>query len=204
MNSNKHILTMAAFLCIISSFSIAHAETSFFEKIESIKKDLYKTSTEELCTILEISPEPLPTITADQLKNTMDSASNIMVINVLPQKYHDDCHIKGSTNVPLPELVERTNSWNRAQKIVFYCALESCDAGEKACILLHCMGFTNVIDYKGGIKEWYQLNYPTEGPALSEYLHTRLILPALDEYKLYPTTIVCSRQTRWINQYQNS
>jgi hypothetical protein len=33
------------------------------------------------------------------------------------------------------------------------------------------MGFTNVIDYEGGIKEWYQLGYDTHGPASASYLH---------------------------------
>lgn len=201
MNSNRHVIMMVVLVGAPSSFSSAHIEPSFFQKITSIKKDLYELSAQELCKFLGLSSEPIPTITADQLKKEMSTHHNLLVINVLPEHYHNDCHIKGSINAPLPELVERADSWDRSQKIVVYCALEECDAGEKASMLLKCMGFDDVTDYKGGIKEWYQLNYPTQGPALSEYLHTRGF-PAVHAYQLYPKTIVCSNQTRWINRYQ--
>lgn len=204
MNSHTRIPTLAAvtFLCAISSLSIAQTNESFFEKIESIKKDLYKLSASELYKFLDISPLPISTITADQLQQEMSTSSKLLVINVLPEYYHNDCHITGSINVPLPELVGSSNSWDRSQKIVLYCALTACDAGEKGCILLHRMGFTNVIDYKGGIKEWYQLGYPTQGSAISDYLHTRWLAPSDQEYLLYPETLVCSNQTRWISRYQ--
>ena len=201
MNSNKKLILVIALFPLISSFSIAQINPSFFEKVESIKKDLYKISPKELCKILNIPCMPTPTITADQLKSTMSSQSNLLVINVLPEHYHNDCHIKGSINAPLRELIHRADAWNRSQKIVVYCALDECDAGEKGCILLKHMGFTDVSDYKGGIKEWYQLNYATEGPAESDYLHTKS-LPSFEQYKLYPETIVCSNQIRWINKYQ--
>ena len=197
MNSKNQVTMAMAFF--LSSPLIAQTKPSFFETVGSIK-NLYKISAEELYTILDVSFEPAPLITADQLTKILSTPSNTLVINVLPERYHNDCHIKGSINVPLPKLVECADSWDRSQKIVTYCALESCDAGEKGCILLKCMGFTNVQDYKGGIKEWFQLNCPTEGPAESDYLHTKG-LPA-DECTLYPETIVCSTQTRWITKYK--
>ena len=84
----------------------------------------------------------------------MSTNNDLLVINVLPEVYYNDCHIKGSFNAPLKKLVDLAQSWDRSQKIVLYCALDECDAGEKGCILLHCMGFNDVRDYRGGIKEW--------------------------------------------------
>lgn len=205
MKSNKHMIKMITLACLLSSLSTMQIKTSFLEQIESIKKKLYKISAEELCTMLNVPFEPITVITADQLHTELSSPNdNLLVINVLPERYYHDCHIKGSISAPLPTLVERAASWDHSQKIVVYCALTECDAGEKGCILLKCMGFTDVADYKGGIKEWFQLNYPTEGPALSEYLHTKGFTFAYQEYKIFPETIVCSKQTRWIHRYKSS
>lgn len=201
MNHTKQQMLFIA-LCLIPSFSMAQNNQSFFEKVEEIKKDLYKISAHELSTILAITPKQIPIITADQLKQEMSSNPSMLVINVLTEKYYKDCHINGSINVPLKELVDRARNWDRSQKIVIYCALDECDAGEKGCILLGCMGFTNVVDYRGGIKEWYQLGYPTQGPAVSEYLHTKSSPSSHKGHEYYPETIVCSNQIRWINKYQ--
>lgn len=200
MNHTKQHMLLAA-LCLITSFSMAQNGQSFFEKVEAIKKDLYKISAHELCTMLNIPSKQIPIITADQLKQEMSNNQNLLVINVLTEKYYKDCHITGSINVPLKEIVDRARSWDHAQKIVVYCALDECDAGEKGCILLGCMGFTNVIDYRGGIKEWYQLGYPTQGPAVSEYLHTKSAPSSHKGHEYYPETIVCSNQVRWITKY---
>ena len=199
MNSNKQLMILVS-LCLITFPLVAETSQSFFQKVASIKNDLYKLSPQELCTALNISVQQTPVITADQLKQEMSSNANLLVINVLPEKYYKDCHITGSINAPLKDLVDRAQSWNHSQRIVVYCALDECDAGEKGSILLGCMGFTNVVDYKGGIKEWYQLNYPTQGPALSEYLHEKSTHKG---YECYPATLVCSNQIRWINRYQN-
>ena len=61
------------------------------------------------------------------------------------------------------------------------------------------VGFTDVIDYAGGIKEWFQLGYPTQGPATYSFLHTKAgLMPEED----YPAIMVCSRQKKWIHRYQ--
>lgn len=193
-------LSMIA-LTSLSFLSYAQPDQAFFDKVESIKKDLYKISSHELCALFAPECAPVSTITADQLKKEM-SSNTLLVVNVLPEYYHNDCHIDGSINAPLRELVWQAQSWDRSQKIVVYCALDECDAGEKGCILLTLMGFANVFDYQGGIKEWFQLGYPTQGPALSDYLHTKSIVVAEREYELYPATIVCSRQNRWNSRYQ--
>ena len=200
MNNNKQISMALAIVSILALSAPLNA--SFMDTVASIKNNLFKLSPDELCATLSIARITIPVISAEQLKEELCSTKNILLVNVLSERYYNDCHIVGSINVPLPELVDRAAAWDHSQKIVVYCALDECDAGEKGCILLNCMNFTNVSDYKGGIKEWFQLNYPTEGPALSEYLHTKK-LPSIDlEYTLYPESIVCSRQTCWGNRYQ--
>lgn len=182
-----------SFVCVFQLLSAADA--SFYEKHAVIQSRLYKVSAARLQRFLGTSFDPPPHIEADALKDAMNSDPDLTVINVLPQVLHNDCHIDGSINVPLKELVEAAHAWPKDKKIVVYCALTECDAGEKAYILLSCLGFTDVTDYEGGIKEWFQLGYPTVGPAASDFLHTKS--STISECDLYPELLVCSRQKQW-------
>lgn len=189
---------------LLLSASLCATDQAFFDKVEEITPNLYKISAEELRIIVDHTFADTPIITAEELKARMDSEKDVVVINVLPDYLFNDCHINGSINVPLKQLVGIVKEWDRAKKIVVYCALHECDAGEKACILLGRMGFEHIQDYKGGIKEWYQLGYPTNGPAKSNYLHMKSIQTLQDGYKLYPDALVCSRQTKWMHRYQQA
>jgi len=146
--------------------------------------DVNEISTSDLVKRLEKSvhnvcglASTIKVITAVQLKEKMQSNPNLCVMNVLGKRYYDDCRIncKNPKNAPLKQLVNTVDSWDRSTEIVVYCALDECDASEKACVLLRCMGFENIYEYKGGIKEWFQKRnqkeYATAGPCSCEYLH---------------------------------
>lgn len=181
---------MSLTICaIVSSMSFA-ADSSFFEKELKLRPNLYKISADELQLYLGTSYDNPKTISADELKTALEGDQKPFVINVLPASLYDDCHIVGSESAPLKELVEKAKDWERDRNIIVYCALTECDAGEKAYVLLSVMGFTNVIDYKGGIKEWFQLGYPTEGPAESAFLHMKSV--SLSQCDLYPELLICS------------
>ncbi len=189
-----HII-IALFLCSAAQPASALSQEAFFEKINPIKKHLFHYFPDQLCQLLGIPQPEINIITAPQLKELQAQSTNLLVVNVLTANYYHDCHIKSSINAPLPKLVDIAQNWDKKSKIVVYCAFDECDAGEKGTILLSCMGFKDVADYRGGIKEWFQLGYPTNGPAESEYLHVRSMQ---DECMLYPELLVCSRQTRWL------
>lgn len=146
---------------------------AFYEKANQVNEQLYRISANELQDFLGCNYEHIPTISAQELQNLMAENPSVRVVNVLPKNLYDDCHILNSESVPLKELVAQAADWPRNELIIVYCALDICDAGQKAYVLLSCMGFTNVIDYEGGIKEWFQLGYPTEGPAECTYLHAK-------------------------------
>lgn len=202
MNAPSFRLKNIFLFSFICFFQITTAvDSSFLEKHAEIQDRLYKVSAARLQRFLETSFEAPPLIEADALKEAMEKDPELTVINVLPQVLHDDCHIKGSTNVPLKELVETAQAWPKDKKIIVYCALAECDAGEKAYILLSCLGFTDVTDYEGGIKEWFQLGYATVGPANSDFLHTKS--SKISECDLYPELLVCSRQKRWASRYKD-
>ena len=43
-------------------------------------------------------------ITAEQLREKMQTNNTLMVINVLAEEYYKKCHIKGSVNIPYAQL----------------------------------------------------------------------------------------------------
>jgi rhodanese-related sulfurtransferase len=141
------------------------------QNIIEMEKWIYTLLPDELSDFLGQSFSPPQTIDADTLKQRINKEKDLVVINVLSDRVFTDCHIKGSINVPLHEMIQRTRDWDRNKKIVVYCALEECDASEKAYILLSALDFTNVIEYPGGILEWFNLGYPVTGPCVLSYLH---------------------------------
>lgn len=105
----------------------------------------------------------IKTITALELKGILDSDQNTVVVNVLSAESYNNCHIAGSINIPNNELVQKTIDWEKNRKIVVYCASLKCSAGDTAYNKLIQLGFTNVLEYKGGMKEWREMGLETEG-----------------------------------------
>ncbi|MBU1008340.1 rhodanese-like domain-containing protein [Candidatus Dependentiae bacterium] len=105
---------------------------------------------------------PLKTITAEQLKDRMVKEKELVVINVLSKESFENCRIKGSINVPLSKLQEKAK-WNKDKKLVLYCASYECSASEEAYKVLEGLGFNNIAAYEGGIKEWKEKKFETEG-----------------------------------------
>lgn len=105
------------------------------------------------------------------------NTNKFILINVLAPEFYDDCHIRGSTNVPLNQLSNYAQTLDKNSEIVVYCAHYLCPASKNAWHTLHDLGFTNVWAYEGGIREWLQRRYPTEGPCVQEYLKQLSIVP---------------------------
>jgi rhodanese-related sulfurtransferase len=80
------------------------------------------------------------------------------IINVLPAEYFEKTRIPGSINIPY----ENANFANEVEYVIggknlpliVYCASETCDASKKAATKLDEVGFTDVMCYEGGAKEW--------------------------------------------------
>jgi rhodanese-related sulfurtransferase len=160
-------------LNIFLSLTAAQARGPLPESLQALEQvlgNIYHVSTQEIVELIKQDISSLKHITAEELHQKIQAQPDLLVINVLTQNWYQDCHITGSQNAPLKELVYLADQWDRNQEIVVYCALDECDASEKACVLLTCMGFANVYEYSGGIKEWFNLGLPTEGPCAASYL----------------------------------
>lgn len=110
------------------------------------------------------------TITAEELKGKIGKSQELTVINALDKETYDDCHITGSINIPLNALQDRVKDWDRNKEIVTYCAQETCPVSRKAFELLASMDFTNIYAYEGGMREWHQKGFPSEGACRADYL----------------------------------
>lgn len=110
------------------------------------------------------------TITAEELKGKMGKDHGLTVINALNKESYDDCRITGSINIPLDTLQEKAKTWARDKEIVVYCADEECPVSRNAFETLATMGFTNIYAYEGGMREWKQKGFPSQGACQADYL----------------------------------
>jgi len=101
-------------------------------------------------------------------------SKRIKVLNVLDPALYQDAHIKNSINVPLAELKNFAEHTPKDTVVVVYCAHKNCDMSARAWHVLHELGFENLFAYEGGMREWYDAGYPTEGPCRESYLHEPL------------------------------
>ena len=85
---------------------------------------------------------------------------DFVLINVLPKRHFNEQHIRTSVNVPhdqddFAEKVE-TIAGHKGRRIVVYCASFECDASPKAAKKLEDAGFSQVYDYEGGTRDWFE------------------------------------------------
>ncbi len=102
-------------------------------------------------------------ISKETLVRWTAGAEKPLIIDVLPPQSYNRVHIKGATNIPLAELRDRSAELDKDRKIVVYCASYQCHASTEAAKLLNSLGFKDVSDYKGGIKEWTEAGLTVAG-----------------------------------------
>jgi len=107
-------------------------------------------------------------ISADELFRELEEASShaeysITVINVLSPKQFDNCHIEDSINIEAHVIGDEIDDWDRTRAIVLYCAGEDPTLSRLAYTRLVEMGFTDVQILEGGLQEWVDCGYPTDG-----------------------------------------
>lgn len=114
--------------------------------------------------------ENLQTIDERQLAQLMRKTSpdyssrsqGYALVNTLPADSFKEEHIAESINVPEDSLEELRNHFDPDKRIIVYCASRDCDSSSKAAQRLQQMGFTDVVDFEGGLKQWKQINGRTE------------------------------------------
>jgi len=94
----------------------------------------------------------------------------LLVVNVLDQEFFNDCHIKGSVNVPFEQLEDFAKKLDKDTHVVIYCSNYQCTASFLGARMLKQMGFKNVWAYEAGMAGWFQEKLPVEGSCTQSYL----------------------------------
>lgn len=118
-------------------------------------------------------------------KEIIEVKKGLIVVNVLDKEHYDDCHIKGSINIPFEEadkFVDGLDAKYGAQKggveIVVYCSNYMCSASSEVVKKLLSKGFTNAKAYEAGTAEWFNTGLPVEGVCQKVYLKRKMSAPS--------------------------
>ena len=107
------------------------------------------------------------TITREELKKKMDEGSEFVLIDVLGEMSYAQRHLPGAINIPgghenFVAEVEKLVA-DKSKEVIVYCSSFSCQASPTAAGKLVDAGFTNVVDFEGGLADWEEAGYPFEG-----------------------------------------
>jgi rhodanese-related sulfurtransferase len=101
-------------------------------------------------------------LTFNELLSMYQNNVMFVLVDARPRDDYDKGHLPGAISIPLEGVREYADRLDREDEIVTYCGGFQCPASTEAAKELMKMGFKNVKDYKGGIKEWTEKGYPTE------------------------------------------
>jgi len=105
----------------------------------------------------------MKTIDANQLDQIIESDDDWILLDVLPEESYEKEHIPGAHNTPVhrPDFLERVAELvaSREDPVVVYCASDECAASPRAARQLEDDGFTNVMDFEGGLDEWKRAGF---------------------------------------------
>ena len=94
----------------------------------------------------------LPEISAQELKQKLDTDASVLLLDVREQSEYDIVHLKGAWLIPLNTLPDQIDSIPAEQEIVVYC-----HHGQRslyATAYLHQNGFRDTKNLAGGIDQW--------------------------------------------------
>src|SRR3990167_379562 len=105
----------------------------------------------------------------------------LQIINVLDKDAYDDCHIKGSINIPFEDLESEAEKLNKYATTVVYCSNYQCTASKMAASILKNKNFKTVSAYEAGMADWYQKGLPLVGSCKASYLKNKNEKSELEE-----------------------
>jgi rhodanese-related sulfurtransferase len=101
-------------------------------------------------------------ISLQHLKRIIAGAEPLVLLDVRSKEDYAKEHIKGARSLPLDELDRAKQLFKPSDALIVYCDSFVCYASSSAAKLLYRMGFADVRDFKGGLREWKTNGLPTE------------------------------------------
>lgn len=86
-----------------------------------------------------------------------NSGEKYKLLDVLSSESYDKGHIDGAVSFPLDTINKATAGklLSKGDNIIVYCGSFQCTASTEGARRLSVLGY-NVLDYKGGIREWQE------------------------------------------------
>lgn len=104
---------------------------------------------------------PIREITRDELLAAMRNGERFVLIDVLLHDHFERVHLPGAINVPVTLIRDLAPLlFGRHDRLIVYCASFECSASRTAANILMQLGFTDVQDYQGGIRDWEEGDQP--------------------------------------------
>ncbi len=101
-------------------------------------------------------------ISMQHLNRMLEGGERLQLLDVRGAEDYEKEHIKGARSLPLGDLDAAKQLFKLSDVIVVYCDSFVCSASTSAAKILSKMGFTDVRDFKGGLREWKLNGLPTE------------------------------------------
>ena len=101
-------------------------------------------------------------ITRDELKAKMDRGDQFTLFEVLPHMYWRKHHLPTAKSLPPAEVVARVTELvpEKDREIVLYCWDHDCPTSGWAGVQLEEIGYTNILEYSAGKKDWIDAGLP--------------------------------------------
>ncbi|GAC1325747.1 MAG: hypothetical protein NVSMB25_24540 [Thermoleophilaceae bacterium] len=106
----------------------------------------------------------MQTIDAEQLKSRLDGGDSVVVIDARPPESFAAGHIPGAVSGKSDDIIELAPKLapDRQASVVTYCGSLTCRRSLRAAERLEQLGYTNVLEYEGGLADWRDRGLPTE------------------------------------------
>lgn len=106
--------------------------------------------------------EKLKFVNKEKILELMENKEDFKLVEALVEEDYKQGHLPNAVNIPankadelVPEMLTDKN-----QAIIVYCSDYLCQASTGLSRKLQEMGYTNVMDYKGGKKDWADAGLP--------------------------------------------
>ena len=108
-----------------------------------------------------LGPEPIRTITRDELKEKLRRGDDLKLIMALNRWAYDAKHIPGSLHFDTPD--ELYAAVKADDEVIVYCSQVDCLSSVALYRELVRRGYTDVRRYSGGLLDWEDAGLPLEG-----------------------------------------
>ena len=107
-------------------------------------------------------------ITTKALKKLIDEKVNFVLLDCRTVENYEQEHLPGALNLHWKYVPEKAHEllFDKNAMIVTYCSGITCDASIKCYKHLHDAGYTNLIEYAGGLEEWKAHGHKTTKASL--------------------------------------